>query len=163
MREIRERLVVQDRRFRDISPELFAATRQAQGIVRGIDTRPKRIKTPSEDKARAEGVRLKDAEPPRVPGIGNRGGLSPAEHVNTTVARLSETDPELGRHTDETIARVERSFDEVDGTYDIGASRRVSGDMMVGLDDGTSMSLRGHLDDIAENEKLVEAVRGCAI
>ena len=49
------------------------------------------------------------------------------------------------------------------GTYDIGASRRVSGDMKVALDDGTIMSLRDHLKDIAENEKVVEAVRSCAI
>ena len=77
--------------------------------------------------------------------------------------RLREADPELARRMDETVARVNRSFDEVDGTYDIGASRRVSGDMQVGLDDGPSMSLREHLDDIVENEKVVEAVRSCAI
>jgi hypothetical protein len=51
----------------------------------------------------------------------------------------------------------------VDGTFDIGATRRVSADMVVTLDDGTSMSLRQHLDDIAENERLVEAVRSCPI
>jgi len=129
---------------------------------KGIDTRPKKIKNPSEDRARAEGVKLEDAEAPRVPGIGNRGGLSPTEHVEQTVARLEEADPKLGQRADEAVVQIERSFDETDGTYDIGASRRVSGDMMVGLDDGTSMSLRNHLDDIAENEKLVQAVRSCA-
>ena len=77
--------------------------------------------------------------------------------------RLKEADPELGRRMDAAVTRVQQSFDEVDGTYDIGASRRVSGGMMVGLDDGTSMSLSKHLDDIAENERVVEAVRSCPI
>jgi hypothetical protein len=130
---------------------------------KGIDTRPKKILNPSEDKARAEGVKLDDGEAPRVPGIGDRGGLSPAEHVQTTVARLEAGDADIPQRANETVARVESSFDETDGTYDIGASRRVSGDMKVALDDGTIMSLRDHLKDIAENEKVVEAVRSCAI
>ena len=157
----------QNIKLREASKEVRALERR-RGRIRdkaqkGIDTRPKKIKTPSEDKARAEGVRLEDAEAPRIPGIGNRGGLSPAENVRTTMERLREADPELARRMDEAVARVDRSLDEADGTYDIGASRRVSGEMMVGLDDGTSRSLRGHLDDIAENEKLVEAVKVCSI
>ena len=156
----------QNTKLREAGREIRALKRKRERIrdraLKGIDTRPKKIKTPSEDKARAEGVKLEDAEAPRIPGIGNRGGLSPAENVRTTVTRLEEADAELRQRTDETAARIERSFDETDGTYDIGASRRVSGTMMVGLDDGTSRSLRGHLDDIVENEKLVEAVKVCS-
>jgi hypothetical protein len=128
-----------------------------------IDTEPKLIRNPPQEKATAENVKLSDAPAPRVPGIPNRGGLSPAAHVEQTMTRLTESDPNIARATDEAVTRVEQSFDEVDGTLDIGANRRVSADMMVTLDDGTSMSLRQHLDDIAENERLVEAVRSCPI
>tara|TARA_R110000744_G_scaffold247892_1_gene364341 strand:- start:2546 stop:4495 length:1950 start_codon:yes stop_codon:yes gene_type:complete len=138
-------------------------TRVRDKAQKAIDTEPKKILTPAEDKARAENVKLVDAEAPRIPGIGERGGLSPSQHVQATMARLEATDVELPKRIDETVARVERSFDEVDGTFDIGANRRVSGDMKITLDDGTSMTLREHLDDIKENERVVEAVRSCAI
>jgi hypothetical protein len=158
---------VQNARVKTLNKEVRALELKRKRVrakaEKGIDTRPKKIKTPSEDKARAEGVKLEDAEAPRIPGIGDRGGLSPAEHVKATVDRLKEADPELGRRMDEAVASVERSLDEVDGTYDIGASRRVSGDMMVGLDDGTSMKLKDHLEDIRKNEEMVEVVRSCPI
>jgi hypothetical protein len=157
----------QNANIKDANTTTRALERKRQRVrdkaQKEMDLKPKKVLTPSEDKARAEGVKLEDAEAPRIPGIGNRGGLSPSEHVRQTMERLREADPELARRMDETVARVNRSFDEVDGTYDIGASRRVSGDMQVGLDDGPSMSLREHLDDIVENEKVVEAVRSCAI
>jgi hypothetical protein len=127
-----------------------------------FDTTPK-IKNPAQEKATAENVKLEDAEAPRIPGIPERGGMSPSEHVEYTFNRLEEGDANLGRATDEAVARVEQSFDEVDGTFDIGATRRVSGDMMVTLDDGTSLNLRDHLDDIKKNEELVEAIRSCPI
>jgi hypothetical protein len=130
---------------------------------KGIDTTPKKVLTPVQDKAREAGVQLADAAPLRVRGIGDRGGLSPAEHVQTTMTRLEASDPVIPQRADEAVARVERSFDEVDGTYDIGADTRVSGDMVVALDDGASMTLRDHLADIRENERVVEAMRSCAI
>ena len=127
-----------------------------------IDTEPK-IRNPAREKAIAENVKLEDAEIPRIPGIPQRGGMSPQQHVEVTFKRLEEADPNLGRTTDEAVTRVEQSFDEADGTFDIGASRRVSGDMMVAIDDGPSMSLRNHLDDIKKNEQMVEAVRSCPL
>jgi len=130
---------------------------------KAIDTEPKLVREPARERAADENVRLTDAAAFSIPGIPNRGGMSPSTHVEVTFDRLTETDPHLTRTTDEAVARVEQSFDEADGTVDIGATRRVSADMMVTLDDGTSMSLRQHLDDIAENERLVEAVRSCPI
>jgi hypothetical protein len=130
---------------------------------KAIDTEPRLIRNRALERAADENVKLTDVAAMRIPGIPNRGGMSPSTHVEVTHARLTETDPHLNRTTDEAVARVEQSFDEVDGTVDIGATRRVSADMMVTLDDGTSMSLRQHLDDIAENERLVEAVRSCPI
>lgn len=130
---------------------------------KAIDATPKKILTPAADRVKAEGIKLVDADPPHIAGIPDRGGLSPSEHVNTTVTRLEEADPTLEKRADEDVARVERSFDEADGTYDIGAKARVSGDLMVSLDDGTSMSLRDHLADIRENERVVAAMRSCVI
>ena len=130
---------------------------------KAIDTEPKLIRNPAPERAADENVMLTDVAALRIPGIPNRGGVSPSTHIEVTFDRLTETDPHLNRTTDEAVARVEQSFDEVDGTVDIGATRRVSADMVVTLDDGTSMSLRQHLDDIAENERLVEAVRSCPI
>lgn len=130
---------------------------------KAINTEPRPVRVPSEEKARAEGVKLEDAPPPRIPGIPNRNGMSVSENVNYTFNRLEETDPNLVRITDDALGRVKQSFDDADGTFDIGAARRVSGDMMVGLDDGTSMKLSDHLDDIKKNEEMVETVRSCPI
>ena len=127
-----------------------------------FDTTPK-VKNPAQEKATSENVKLEDAEAPRIPGIPDRGGMSPSQHVEYTINRLEETDANLNRATDEAVTRVEQSFDEVDGTLDIGATRRVSSEMVVTLDDGVSMTLRNHLDDIKKNEDLVEAIRSCPI
>lgn len=127
-----------------------------------FDTTPK-VKNPAQEKATSENVKLEDAEAPRIPGIPDRGGMSPSQHVEYTINRLEETDANLNRATDEAVTRVEQSFDEVDGTLDIGATRRVSSEMVVALDDGVSMTLRKHLDDIKKNEDLVEAIRSCPI
>lgn len=131
-----------------------------------IDTRPKKILTPIEDRARNEKVRLQDGAPLRVSGIGERGGDSPSDHVKLTVERLEKSDPNLNRQLNETVARIERSFSEADGKFDIGLPDRVSGDTKVMFDDGdkfSSINLKDMLADIKEQEKVLAAMKECAL
>jgi len=129
-----------------------------------IDTTPRKILNPAETRVRNEGVKLTDAEPLfHVSGIGYREGLSPSAYVTKTYTTLKQSDAQLPQQTSEMLARIERSFDETDGKFDIGLPERVSGDLRVAFDDNTSITLKDMLSDLKEDDKLLAAIKGCAL
>lgn len=99
---------------------------------------------------------------PRLPGVPNYGGKTPEEAAAAQAAVVRDTAAKVDAMAAADLARAEASFAE--DLVDIGGQKPVSLEATILLDETEGpITIRQMLDDMADDDALVEAMKVCSI